>query len=543
MIYLVACILERLFGPEMIEDIEGIRGNLSIPNIIDAVQSLEDVDEAEIMLTDNEEQPPESVETSTATLVAESITAQPSFNNLKPVQSFFEPPPMTAPSTTVKSAFSDITSSHTTFGTSNVFGGAAFGAATTPRTARSTSAFASVFGGPKTSVAVSPNRIFVSVLLKQQQVASMDSIKSKTDVAEGAMQPPTQLSSSSEPNGTNSILPSHPLLNPSATVFVPSTFTPPTIFQNTLSPLKPSFVPPTTTDEPQPAVTESHPVQPIVRQLSTSSSRRSSFTLPKINTSISNATNVTPSTMQPPQLAKVQPIALPSTPTTTPPQPNGISSLVKANLSVSYSTNDMLSPLPLSTSGLGLVQNFSPVPSPSKPITERKAQRRTSVAPSGKGKGKEVESTAQAPTHEAMRAQALGFAQKGFLVKQYFEIWKQRAIKHAAWLEACRQSDSYRRKVRAQRQARAEMAEKKRKSMRSTIVSDTSPKKRIRKRISTEYQPPRTDEELAQRLKEVQILPLKSVPLIGSMSFLLLLSSRTMKRTHIVGREGPSFKL
>ena len=543
MIYLVACILERLFGPEMIEDIEGIRGDLSIPNIIDAVQSFEDVDEAENMLTDNEEQPAESVETSAATLVAENIATQPSFNNLKPVSSFFEAPPMTAPSATVNSAFSNITGSHATFGTTNVFGGAAFGAAATPRTARGTSAFASVFEGAKTSAAVSPNRIFVWVLLKQQQVASMDSIKSKTDVAEAAIQPPTQLSSSSEPSGAKPILASRPLLNPSATAFVPSTSTPTTIFQNIPSPLNPSFVPPTTTDESKPAATESNPVQPIVRQLSISSTRRSSFTLPKINTAISHATNVTPSAMQPPQLAKVQPIALPSTPTTIPPQPNGISNLVKANLSLSYSNNDVLSPLPLSTSGLGLVQNFSPVPSPSKPVTERKAQRRTSVAINGKGKGKEVESTAQAPTREAMRAQALDFAQKGFLVKQYFEIWKQRAIKHAAWLEACRQSDSYRRKVRAQRQARAEMAEKKRRmSMGSTIVSDTSPKKRIRRRISTEYQPPRTDEELAQRLKEVQILPLKSVPLIGSMSFLLLLPSRTMKHTHIVGREAPSFK-
>ncbi|KAF8736497.1 hypothetical protein AX14_014477 [Amanita brunnescens Koide BX004] len=481
MIYLVACILERLFGPEMIEDIEGIRGGLSIPDIIDAVQPFEDVDEAENMLTDNEEQPTESVETSTATLVGESIAAQPSISNLKPVRSFlFEAPPTTTASPTAKSAFSNIASSQTT----NVFGGAAFGAATTPRTARTASAFSSVFGA-KTSVAA----------------ASVDSIKPTTDVAEGAMQPPVQASSSLEPNGTKSTLASRPL-NPTAAAFIPPTSTPATLFHNIPSPPKPSFVPPKATDEQKPAATESHPVQPIVRQLSISSTRRPSFTLPKINTAISNATNVTPSTMQPPQLARIQPIALPSTPTTAPPQPNGIPSLVKANLSLSLFNNDMLSPLPLSTSGLGLVQNFSPVPSPSK-LAERKAQRRTSVVINGKGKGKEVESAAPAPTHEEMRAQALSFAQKGFLVKQYFEIWKQRAIKHAAWLEACRQSDSYRRKVRAQRQARAEMAEKKRRiSMGSTIVSDSSPKKRIRRRISTEYQPPRTDEELAQRLKE-----------------------------------------
>ncbi|KZT30238.1 hypothetical protein NEOLEDRAFT_1054633, partial [Neolentinus lepideus HHB14362 ss-1] len=35
MIYLVACILERLFGKDTIEDIEAIRGSLTLPDIID----------------------------------------------------------------------------------------------------------------------------------------------------------------------------------------------------------------------------------------------------------------------------------------------------------------------------------------------------------------------------------------------------------------------------------------------------------------------------------------------------------------------------
>ncbi|EED79666.1 predicted protein, partial [Postia placenta Mad-698-R] len=37
MIYLVACILERLFGPDTIDEIEAIRGDLTIPEIIDGV--------------------------------------------------------------------------------------------------------------------------------------------------------------------------------------------------------------------------------------------------------------------------------------------------------------------------------------------------------------------------------------------------------------------------------------------------------------------------------------------------------------------------
>lgn len=173
MIYLVACILERLFGPEMIEDIEGIRGNLNIPDIIDGVQSFEgveeaDVEEAENMLTDDEEQLIESVGTSSATLVGESVVAQPSFSNLKPVQPFLvEDLHAATPKATVKSAFSNIASSESTFGTTNVFGGAAFGATTTPRTTQTTSAFASVFGGVKKApVAVSPNMLLVWVVFE-----------------------------------------------------------------------------------------------------------------------------------------------------------------------------------------------------------------------------------------------------------------------------------------------------------------------------------------------------------------------------------------
>ncbi|KJA18922.1 hypothetical protein HYPSUDRAFT_44772 [Hypholoma sublateritium FD-334 SS-4] len=39
MVYLVACLLERLFGKDTIEDIEAIKGDLSIPDIIDGVSS------------------------------------------------------------------------------------------------------------------------------------------------------------------------------------------------------------------------------------------------------------------------------------------------------------------------------------------------------------------------------------------------------------------------------------------------------------------------------------------------------------------------
>jgi hypothetical protein len=39
MVYLVACILERLFGKDTIEDIESLRGHLTIPEIIDGTST------------------------------------------------------------------------------------------------------------------------------------------------------------------------------------------------------------------------------------------------------------------------------------------------------------------------------------------------------------------------------------------------------------------------------------------------------------------------------------------------------------------------
>ncbi|KIL56004.1 hypothetical protein M378DRAFT_17465 [Amanita muscaria Koide BX008] len=66
-------------------------------------------------------------------------------------------------------------------------------------------------------------------------------------------------------------------------------------------------------------------------------------------------------------------------------------------------------------------------------------------------------------------------------------------------------------------------------------------KKRIRGRVSADHRPPRTDDQLAQRLKEVHILPLKSVPLrdpfTGCSCHSCSPSSRITKNTHIAGHE------
>lgn len=56
MVYLVACILERLFGKDTIEDIESIRAGISIPDIIDGVLSDDDVAPADVALNDYDDE-------------------------------------------------------------------------------------------------------------------------------------------------------------------------------------------------------------------------------------------------------------------------------------------------------------------------------------------------------------------------------------------------------------------------------------------------------------------------------------------------------
>ncbi|KAH9946750.1 SAC3/GANP/Nin1/mts3/eIF-3 p25 family-domain-containing protein [Amylocystis lapponica] len=145
MIYLVACILERLFGKDTIEDIETVRGDLSIPDIIDgrsgpapqegavSVEELTPVsDEADEEVGNAAEVlRPSNVESNTADSAVISIRR--SANPFMAPSAFS---PNTAPSTSipssqpVASAFGSLQSSPNVFGTAaTVFG--------TPSTSRS----------------------------------------------------------------------------------------------------------------------------------------------------------------------------------------------------------------------------------------------------------------------------------------------------------------------------------------------------------------------------------------------------------------------
>jgi hypothetical protein len=74
----------------------------------------------------------------------------------------------------------------------------------------------------------------------------------------------------------------------------------------------------------------------------------------------------------------------------------------------------------------------------------------------------------------------------------------------AEWQEACRHSDAYKEKVRLERSLSRSSSSQRKRPVEPALVSLSPERKRVRRRRSTVYQPPRTDEDLAQRLQEVR---------------------------------------
>lgn len=124
---------------------------------------------------------------------------------------------------------------------------------------------------------------------------------------------------------------------------------------------------------------------------------------------------------------------------------------------------------------------------------------------------------------EEMEKKAQAFAQRSLLVKESFNHWVQRTMDRAAYVEASRHGDEYRQKLQQQSSRRSVLqapingvnGDKKRRISSNPLVRSSPQKKRARTRISAEYQPSRTDEELARRLKEVHI----NLPTISRVSW------------------------
>ncbi|KAL0947963.1 hypothetical protein HGRIS_010589 [Hohenbuehelia grisea] len=583
MIYLVACILERLFGKDAIDDIEALRGDLSIPDIIDGVsvppavagQEDVDLDEDEAFIQELEDELMEEQEEPEVQLA----TAPPTTSPLKPSPTLWlneafptGPPPSTKPAA---SAFAGLSATPNAFAAPSVFGAkSVFG---------NTTAQPSAFGGagfttgapssnlpPKKSLADAPPlaEIVDPPAASQPSVPESSPFSGFKGISTppSAFQPFTNGVSAPAAVSTNGFVMSNGPTPPTTSPFAPQASS------SSLNPTAPAFTPnpivspfnlpsaftSAPTQAPNPFVSEPTPTPPSppkpvfpanpTPSLAPASSKPNGFntssfqattsnqflsplsawtspaesstttppgvsTLPKIDTTVPGPQESAPmSPGLPPALGRKAPISLPSTPTLVAPLARPHLGFLKNGLlqtpPPSGVRDDILSPLSLQSPAISrgpllfnMTPTASPMPSPEKPPPPSAPQ--VNGKPSLKGKEKAIPSEEDTKAREAS---ALSFERRGVAVKECFHRWQRRATDRAAWIEACRNSDAYQQKVQRERLL-GSPAEKRRRRP-SQLLDGTqgeSPvKKRARKRVSDEYKPPRTDEELARRLKENQ---------------------------------------
>lgn len=239
----------------------------------------------------------------------------------------------------------------------------------------------------------------------------------------------------------------------------------------------------------------------------------------KINTNSSMDSSSKSSSASPrvPHTPRIQPISLPSTPNTQPPNLfiDHLRSALEHRGSISWnSSQEILSPLVIGTPIAGSpkpLNNFTPL---STPQTSGIFQSAPLSKMNGKGKAANRLIYHDIEEVEEMKKKAVMFSQRSLLVKEIFGRWLQRAIDRAAWHEACRHGDEYRQRINqnhsrqsslARSLSRPETPPDKQRKLLTNGFSPSPPKKRARKRVSTEYRLPRTDAELAERFKEVHI--------------------------------------
>ncbi|KAH9938812.1 uncharacterized protein BXZ73DRAFT_89187 [Epithele typhae] len=352
MMFLVACIMQGLFGEDTVDSIDGLRGDMSVPDIIDGVYSTSPQQYA-----DEEETTEEAVETVSPSGMTEVLSETEADTMAPPVgtqvvepsatewlaNNFNNPPPYTQPSASAfgglgstTSAFGFDSASTSAFGNlstakASPFGGATFG----PTSSSSTSAFnpnvPHAFGNGSSAFSAPPT---TSTPPSKHPVTSQPTWPADAPMSNGftGMLPPP---STSIPFS---------LLNPTAPSFAstqPSTAshsspfgltsapTAPPAVHNTRSPVIPTLEsPPDTIPEKEPTPPTAPPETPsrIVERRQTlwdlpgSSSPfnrlkedRMTYT-PQPGTTVEPRTPISP-TAGPPSLGRQPPMELPPTPT------------------------------------------------------------------------------------------------------------------------------------------------------------------------------------------------------------------------------------
>jgi nuclear mRNA export protein SAC3 len=554
MVYLIACTLERLFGKGAIQDdLELIRGDISTSDIIDGVSretaqedqegSLEEID-----VDENPQSPVEYTEQDELPLPTSSNSVPPQISSVfgGPTSSPFGMSRRQDLGTAPKNAFSALVSSPSPFAASSVFGG------TSPL---------SVFGGNQRSSAFeqlapvpvpplskkppefmsnhskglasspTPPSFFAPAQTVQPTppVAKSEALPTLSP-SKTVLEPPLPRTSLSEA----APLPSKVPLNPNALTFVPLNPSPTIPPLSSSSPHKatqsvsvPNFTAPefsarSTTQpvEPAPSLPDHLPEEPQATSAARLVERRQTLwdlsgisgprRPPRINTDLtSDGTTASPKV--PPPLKRTEPISLPPTTPHTPlsshPSFKGIKSLKSFPSIQSIQTpGEILSPLNLTPSINAREFSFT-IPADQQPELSAATAELESIAAEGakteEGKVNKKRSQWIAEAEE----EATCFKRRGVLVKNCFSRWKRRLMDQVEYLEAVGKSEESSKKLRIERELSATVSVSSNGGDRKRRVPGMSPdaaqRKRVRKRQSIKYAPPRTDDDLVKKLQEV----------------------------------------
>lgn len=543
--YLISCILERLFGKGTIQDenLKLIRGDLSISDMIDGLSHPPEVAQEhrggsseEVDVDENPQSSVEPIEQIKLPLPTASHTIPSVFggSTSSPFGILREQGMDTAPP---KNAFSALvsTSNHFTASSSlSVFGGvkrpSAF-AQPAPDLTPSLSEKPQEFmlyphrSNGLTSSQAPPSPFPPALTVQPTSVTKLETsptILSSRTVLELPLPRP--------PLTETAPLPLKAQLNPSAPAFV--SLKPPPPFLPLGSPPKaphpapihtfiiPKSSPSSETQLAGPSVPST--TNPLERPQTASTAElvgkgSKSWDLPglsgprrppRINTDLMSD-GTTPSPKIPPPLKRAEPISLPpTTPLSSHPSFKG-NKFLKSFPSIQniQTPGEILSPLNLTPSINAREFSFT-IPANQQPELSVVTRKLDSIAADVKTEEDRVDVNDKRPRWIAdAKMKATRFKSRGVLVKNCFSCWKRRLMDRVEYLEAVEKSEEYSKKLQIEREPSVSASVSSNWGDKKRRVSGLSPnatqRKRARKRQSIKYAPSRTDDDLVKRLQEV----------------------------------------
>jgi hypothetical protein len=210
-------------------------------------------------------------------------------------------------------------------------------------------------------------------------------------------------------------------------------------------------------------------------------------------------------------LKRAEPISLPPTtphtpPSSHPPYKGNKPLKIFPSIQNIQAPAEILSPLNLTPSINAREFSFT-IPAFQQPELSAVTGELDSIAAERNTEQDEVNERGSQWIAEAKK-KATRFKRRGILVQNCFSRWKQRLMDQVEYLEAVKKSDEHRKRVQTERELSASISVSSSGGDRKRRVSGMSPdaaqRKRARKRQSLKYTPPRTEDDLIRRLREVR---------------------------------------